>query len=526
MGQKTTKRKNMKGSFHFEKEELLKEHHNHIFKDDGSYSPNQSEKELQSVLQTIIKKDEVINPTENFITNGPKYEDSDIVKLLKRMPKGAHLHLHNIASGSFKKLIKQENLYIWTDLGSNDSSATKFEGTMTFGTFKYFSSESFKNLSEEEKKYWKPINSFSSGEIYNLITMPINFPTKAEKKEHLKNRWTIFQKLWNRLFNIMHAEDLYKGKNSFLYTILEDQFNHGVTYLEFRQTACPLDISQSVYIGGKENNYQQISIVEHVKMFGETVLLFQKEHSSFIGAKLIFCGFKAQSNKEIHSCVETVAHLINNEEVINPGLKSDLHLEKEWKIKDFVAGFDLVGHEDGLRPISDYVKELTFAVSKGIELYLHAGETLSSEEFQLYDAMVLGTKRLGHAYDLINHPKLMDKVKESGVVVECCPLSNNALGYVSDMRNHNARSLLNHGIKVAISSDDPAMFHYDDVSYDFSVVTKSWGLSLMKLKKIAKESFDGTCLTEKEIISAKKSFEKDWQKFVEWGLENFKLVEY
>ena len=74
-------------------------------------------------------------------------------------------------------------------------------------------------------------------------------------------------------------------------------------------------------------------------------------------------------------------------------------------------GFDLVGHEDSLKPLIDYIEPLTAFVSRqkevGVDIpfTFHAGETLgdgTAADVNLYDAILLGTKRIGHAYALIS----------------------------------------------------------------------------------------------------------------------------
>ena len=89
--------------------------------------------------------------------------------------------------------------------------------------------------------------------------------------------------------------------------------------------------------------------------------------------------------------------------------------ELEWYLADclamkeefphLVAGFDLVGHEDTLKPLIEFIEPLTNFVEKQKELGLdipfmfHAGETLgdgSIADMNLYDAIQLGTKRIGH----------------------------------------------------------------------------------------------------------------------------------
>lgn len=69
------------------------------------------------------------------------------------------------------------------------------------------------------------------------------------------------------------------------------------------------------------------------------------------------------------------------------------------------VGFDLVGDENELRSLSYYLKQLlrfrTRQKEEGVDIpfFLHAGETLgdgTETDMNLYDAILLGTKRIGH----------------------------------------------------------------------------------------------------------------------------------
>lgn len=68
-------------------------------------------------------------------------------------------------------------------------------------------------------------------------------------------------------------------------------------------------------------------------------------------------------------------------------------------------GFDLVGHEDPLHPLIYYLDPLRRFVERQEEMGIripfifHAGKTLgdgSPADMNLYDAILLGTKRIGH----------------------------------------------------------------------------------------------------------------------------------
>ena len=70
-------------------------------------------------------------------------------------------------------------------------------------------------------------------------------------------------------------------------------------------------------------------------------------------------------------------------------------------------GFDLVGHEDSLVPLIDYIEPLTefpeMQKKAGVHIpyIFHAGETLgdgNAPDANLYDAILLGTKRIGHGF--------------------------------------------------------------------------------------------------------------------------------
>lgn len=71
------------------------------------------------------------------------------------------------------------------------------------------------------------------------------------------------------------------------------------------------------------------------------------------------------------------------------------------------AGFDLVGDENVLQPLTYYLEPLLRFKEKQRELgidipfFFHAGETLGDGDHadeNLFDAILLGTKRIGHGF--------------------------------------------------------------------------------------------------------------------------------
>lgn len=76
-----------------------------------------------------------------------------------------------------------------------------------------------------------------------------------------------------------------------------------------------------------------------------------------------------------------------------------------------MLGFDLVGDENILHPLRQYLDQLIAFKQRqkemgvSIPFIFHAGETCGDgtrADENLYDAILLGTKRIGHGYDLMD----------------------------------------------------------------------------------------------------------------------------
>lgn len=127
--------------------------------------------------------------------------------------------------------------------------------------------------------------------------------------------------------------------------------------------------------------------------------------------KLVICGLK-----------------ILGDEHINAQMKACV---KALKTTNLISGFDLVNEEDTTPPLKAFRKMIKNAQIEhpDLQIFLHAGESASRKNSNLYDAVLLNTKRIGHGFHLIDHPYLIEKVKEKGICVEVCPVSNLILGY-------------------------------------------------------------------------------------------------
>lgn len=146
-----------------------------------------------------------------------------------------------------------------------------------------------------------------------------------------------------------------------------------------------------------------------------------------------------------------------------------------------ISGYDLVGQEDAGRTLASHTSSLLYFRhnAPNIPLFLHAGECLGSgdsTDHNLYDAILFGTRRIGHAISLYKHPHLISLVKEKSILVESCPISNEVLRYTASILSHPLPALINRGVKASLSNDDPAMLGQgtSGVTHDFWQAVQGW----------------------------------------------------
>lgn len=134
------------------------------------------------------------------------------------------------------------------------------------------------------------------------------------------------------------------------------------------------------------------------------------------------------------------------------------------------------------------------------------------------DAILMGSRRIGHGYALPKHPKIIDLVKSKDIAVEVNPISNQVLTLVDDYRNHPASVLLAQNVPVVISSDDPSFWEATPLSHDFYMAflgIASRHSDLRVLKKFAINSILYSSLDGFEKIVALMKWQTKWDKFIE-----------
>ncbi|KAE8450152.1 hypothetical protein EG329_006933 [Mollisiaceae sp. DMI_Dod_QoI] len=225
-------------------------------------------------------------------------------------------------------------------------------------------------------------------------------------------------------------------------------------------------------------------------------------------------------------------------------------IEAKKLYPDLISGYDLVGPEDLGRPLHDLTPELVWFQEQcakehvNIPFFFHAGECLGhgdSTDQNLYDAILFGTRRIGHAFSLYKHPLLVDMVKEKQILVESCPISNEVLRYSASIMSHPLPALLARGVKASLSNDDPALMGQgtSGMSHDFWQALQGWeNLSLAGLGSLAQNSIRWSAFEDQteaewhqDISTALngsstrakyiQQWNIEWEKFCEWIVAEF-----
>ncbi len=137
------------------------------------------------------------------------------------------------------------------------------------------------------------------------------------------------------------------------------------------------------------------------------------------------------------------------------------------------------------------------AHSAGLRLTNHAGETTGPEA--IWEALAIGSERIGHALSAIQDPALIEKLKQTRTPLELNPTSNVRTGVCRAFSEHPLRQYFDAGLLVTLNSDDPAFFG-SDLANEFLLAHTEQGFSQAELRQLASNSIRASFLPESDQI--------------------------
>ncbi|ALC44999.1 Adgf-B, partial [Drosophila busckii] len=408
-------------------------------------------------------------------------EKSKLFAMLKTMPKGGILHAHDTALCSTEFLIRltyRPDLWICTT--DDGCKAIAFRFSKEQPTMKALSDCNWEPMCEfRQRRGEENVTKY----LYRRFSM-YPYASFASNNEAWNHFMGIFMLLDGLLLHAPVWADYY-------YNALQELKADGVQYLELRSLLPDL-----YCIDG-----QQLKINDTLAIYKTQTDAFLQQNPDFIGAKLIYAPLRGVEPQVVEEYVQKCTAL-------------------KQEFGDFLVGFDLVGQEELGRPLIDFIEPL-LKMPEDINFYFHAGETNwfgTSIDENLIDAILLGTKRIGHGFALVKHPFAMELCKSLNIAVEVCPVSNQVLQFGRDYRNHPAATLIAQSVPIVISSDDPSFWRASPLTHDFyfaflGIAPARANLKFLKLLALNSISYSGLSPEEKSV--AMQKWQAQWDKWID-----------
>jgi adenosine deaminase len=142
-----------------------------------------------------------------------------------------------------------------------------------------------------------------------------------------------------------------------------------------------------------------------------------------------------------------------------------------------VVGFDLAGDEVS-DPAAPQRPAFEAARAAGLRLTCHAGEAGEPESVE--EALDLGVERVAHGVIGARSPRVVERMRESGVVLDLCPTANWKCKAVPTLDTHPLPTLLRAGVRCTISTDSRTVAG-TTLSHEFELAESEMGLTADEL---------------------------------------------
>ena len=412
-----------------------------------------------------------------FLVNASSIERSKIFRIARHMPKGAHLHLHFNSEVPAEVLLPETRKMIDTmfvrstrplcSQGDFDDTEIVFnvlpKETRRADIYSPDYNPDWKDSSNAAWMRWHdfrdqfpqdlnslaPVKDLDNAERWVREKMIITTELAYHDRQTHNGSWACFNQGTRAFKGLLNYESIYRW---YIGEAIDSMIRDKVMYAELRPML--LDKTIPSDDGNRQlDHHAQMSIIcEEIQRKRAELKAMDKLDSFPFGLKIIYCTPRS---------------------IPRPRMQTELEdcLKLKLQFPDLICGFDLVGAEDRPNNVGFYADllvaftETCSRLGVSIPFMFHAGETLldtggssDPDRSNLYDALLLNAKRIGHGYAMLKHPHLIEKYKKQNICLELCPISNELLHLCGNAREHPFPGLLAAGLHCTLNADNPSLF--------------------------------------------------------------------
>lgn len=441
-----------------------KSRHDYVFKRSMSSTAQKASKAIQQLVRGTWKSGHSLyQPGMPFHRGLTHVRKHPLWEILSSMPKGCLLHAHMEAMIEPQWIIRQALELPGYYIKANKALDPHNRGVPAEFDFVYAP----KRTVSVKENIWSP--SYTPGALVALPDAAGTHPLEGQgflnwasaqmaigpdDLKHTGGNLEIWQKFLHCYMVVNGVFWTEPVLRRFVPELFRRLHQNGIRYVELRVAF--LAPFQRTGQDGPDADYHYFLTCFREEMDN---YMSSTEAASFWGARVIWSTLRDADDATIRRAMEAC-------------------IAAKQSFPSLISGFDFVGNEDTGRSLRDlrllcyWFQNRTKSLGLEIPFFFHVGETLgdgSAADENLSDAILLGSRRLGHAFSLYKHPVLIEEVKAHSILVEMCPVSHEVLGLTPSMLSHPLPVFLANNVPVSLNNDDPGMLGYGEsgLTHDF-----------------------------------------------------------
>ena len=162
-----------------------------------------------------------------------------------------------------------------------------------------------------------------------------------------------------------------------------------------------------------------------------------------------------------------------------------IHIAREY-LGAGVCAADLAGAE-ATYPMSGFMELFKYTKQLGMPFTIHAGECGDAKN--ITEAVEAGAARIGHGIAMREHAGMIKELRDKGIGIEMCPISNLQTRAVESTADYPIREFIDSGLKVTINTDNRTVSN-TTLTKELDFIQKTYGINDDELPLLMRNAVD------------------------------------